>query len=352
MIRILDALHPAEGNANEVWDLFARQVDKRAATEASERVQEKVSGVQGRSDQLRDEALAGLGGGMTWADLTPAIEKWWEAVKETAKTETFATVFEAKRMTVRCVAKDGSAQGGTFKAMVPVGESGTATGQADMTLARGRESISKRTDPATWTGADNDMEVKRKQGLYELSASLLDPSRKDIFAQLKFYQAPEAVVFMPAASPQDSQVFSAISKLVDADQPTLRAIGSQMTRIILAQSTDMGTKYVDKSPANLGTDIHYGKTGTVIRYKGGTGKAARSHEIEARRRNALHYTDILDDPKKLVNEVVVEYRKHASGKFPLFTEIDHKTKQFHILDSSTFRRTGRYIDNQGMEHGG
>jgi hypothetical protein len=125
---------------------------------------------------------------------------------------------------------------------------------------------------------------------------------------------------------------------------------SVLTRIILAQSTDMGTKYVDKSQGNLGTDVHYGETGTVIRYKGGKGMPARSHEIEARRTNALQYTGILDDEKKVVNEVVVEYRKHASGKFPLFTEIDHKNKQFHILDPSSFQRTGRYIDNQGREH--
>ncbi len=350
MLQILDILHGVDGTAKEVWVVFARQVDQRSAAEASGPVQEKVSEVQGRSERLRAEALARLGAGTTWAALAPAISKWSEAMKETARQESFATMYEAKRMTVRGIAKGGEQQGGTFKAQVPVGESGTATGVADMTLDRGRDSISKRTNPATWTGTDNEMEVKRKQGLYELSASLLDPTKDDIFSQLKFYAAPEAVVFMPAASPEDSQVFSAISRLVDADQPTLRTIGSEMTRIILAQGSDMGTKCVDKSEGNQGNAVRYGESGTVIRYKGGTGKPARSHEIEARRENALQYRSILDDPKATVNEVVVEYRNHAGGKFPLFTEIDHQKKQFHILDSTTFKRTGKYIDNKGVEH--
>jgi hypothetical protein len=113
----------------------------------------------------------------------------------------------------------------------------------------------------------------------------------------------------------------------------------------------MGTKLVDMSPGNTWADIRYGESGTVIRYAGGKGKPARAHEIEARRLNALQYFNILDDAKHLVNEVVVEYRRHASGLFPLFTEIDHDAKRFYILNAG-FKRTGQYIDNEGKVHQG
>ncbi len=351
MIKIIDELHQAKSTGgSEVASFFMRQVDKRSAEEPTESVKGKAAMSKKRATELKSNALSKLGGGQTWKDLRPQIDNWWEKVKKAAADDTFATAFQAKRMTVRAIAKDSGQQGGKFPAQIPKGESGTTTGKTDMTLDRNRESIKTRTKPETWTGESQDLTVKQKTGLYELSASLLSPDR-DIFSQLKFYSAPEAVVFMPAASPEDYQILLALTELVDADQAKLREISSEMTRIVLAQSTDMGTKYVDKSPDNLGTDIRYGETGTLIRYAGGTGKPAREHELEARRTNALEYTKILDDSKKLVNEVVVEYRKHASGRFPLFTEIDHKNKRFYILDPTTFQRTGKYIDNSGNEAG-
>jgi Domain of unknown function (DUF4157) len=352
MIRIVNALHaglPGSKEAKEVADYFRKQVDDRSAKEPTAAVEKKTEQEKERAKKLRASGLQSLGPGTSWKELSGKIAAWRKEVKKRAEDETFRTAFEAKRMTVRAIAKDSDQQGGTFKAQVLSGESKTTTGQADMTLERNRASILKRTEPKTWAGEAQDIAVKQKTGLYELSASLLDPDpKRGIFSQLKFYKEPEAVVFMPASTPEDNQIFAAISELVDADQPTLRDISSEMTRITLAQSTDMGTKYVDKSVGNVGTDIRYGESGTLIRYPGGTGKPARAHELEARRTTALEYTKILGDPKKLVNEVVVEYRKHASGRFPLFTHIDHKDKRFYILDpKKNFERTGQYIDDQG-----
>lgn len=347
MIQIIDQLDAAKVPATEVKQYLGRQVDGRAAGESAESVAEKAAALRERGAQIRERALGKLGEGKTWAELSKGIDEWWRILKErTAKDNSFEVVYASARMTVRGVAKGGEQQGGKFKAQIMAGESGTTTGKADMTLERDRKSILDRTNPTTWTSEKSDLAAKQKSGLYELSASLLDPKREDIFAQLKFYSTPEAVVFTPAAYPEDQQIFAAISALADADQPKLREISSEMTRIIGAQSTDMGTKLVDMSAGNTGDDIRYGESGTLIRYAGGKGKAARAHEIEARRLNALQYFNILDDSKHLVNEVVVEYRRHASGLFPLFTEMDRDAKRFYILDSS-FKKTGEYIDNKG-----
>ena len=349
MVAILNELHASPiAAATEVKDYFGRQVDKRAATDPDAAA--KTLRTKRKAAGLRGDALKQLGEGKTWTELSSAIDAWWTELKANAAKDTFAAAFQAKTMTVRVVAKGGSAQGGKFKAQIPVGESNTTTGEAEMELKRDRGSILDRTKPQTWTAEQGDIAAKKITGLYELSASLLDPDRDSgIYPQLKFYSNPEAVVFMPSASPKDLQIFAAISELADANSAKLREIAAELTRITLAQSTDMGTKYVDKSPGNKGTDIRYGESGTIIRYSGGTGKAAREHEIEARRTNALRYTDILADNKHLVNEVVIEYRKHASGRFPLFTEIDHAQKRFYILDPTTFVRTGKYIDNKGIE---
>ena len=349
MIQIVADLHATGvADATEVTQFFSREVDKSAAGESAESVETKVTAIRERATAIRAQARGTLGPGTTWKELEPAIEVWRSEMLERAKKDTFETAYAAGRMTVRGIAKDSEQQGGTFPAQIMSGESGTTTGTAKMSLGRNKLTILDRAKPENWTGETTDRAAKQKTGLYELSASLLDPSRKNIFAQLKFYSSPEAVVFAPAADPSDYQIFAAISELADANLPMLRQISSEMTRIIMAQSTDMGTKYVDMSAGNAGTDIRYGESGTLIRYPGGIGKAARKHELEARKLNALQYPEILKDPKKVVNEVVVEYRKHASGMFPLFTEIDHNSKCFYILDPKTFaKKQGAYIDNQG-----
>ncbi len=351
MIRIIAELKAANV-ANDVSQYFGRQVDKRAAGESSASVKAEAEAIRATRDTMVRNALSLLGKGETWAELSTDIDRWWKALEITAKKDeaTFNAPYMNRQMTVRAVAKNSAAQGGMFKASIMKGESKTTTGDADMSLERDRESILKRTNPENWSGETSDLAAKQKTGLYELSASLLDPSRKDILSQMKFYKAPEAVVFAPAAHPLDQQIFAAISTLADADQPTLRKISSKMTRIIMAQSTDMGTKYVDFSPGNTGTDIRYGESGTLIRHAAGTGKAARSHELEERRLNALMYWRILKDSKQLVNEVVVEYRQHASGLFPLFAKVDHNQKRFYILKKSNFEPTKAYIDNEGTVH--
>ncbi len=349
MIRIIDELHNNKiPGAGEIELFFGGIVTRRAAKESKESVEEKTRRSKAEAAGIRSAALGNLGEGKTWTQLSGKIDAWWEGLKDTARRESFKAALDAGRMTVRSIAKDSAGHGGEFPAQIFVGEAQTDTGKTPMTLVRDRASILTRVKPETWATGASEMEVK-KTGLYELSASLLRSGTK-ILDQMKFYGEPEAVVFMPASTPEDQQIFAAISELADADQHKLREIGSELTRIIMAQSSDMGTKYVDMSAGNAGTDIHYGESGTIIRYAGGSGMPARKHEIEARRTNALRYTDILKANKTRANEVVLEYRKHASDKFPLFTELDHDTKRFYILDPvDGFRRTGKYIDNDGVE---
>src|SRR5207237_1996466 len=105
----------------------------------------------------------------------------------------------------------------------------------------------------------------------------------------------------------------------DRDDTEIRRMKSEVTRLKLAQSSDMGTVYVDTSTRESSPGkFRYGITGTIIRKKGGTGSSATKKELDARRTNALRYKSILEDDVASVNEVVMAYRQHESALFPMY----------------------------------
>ena len=187
---------------------------------------------------------------------------------------------------------------------------------------------------------------KNLKGLHALSATLLDGSKKTIIGQLKPYKN-SIVVFMPVPAEDDMQIFHAVSRLRDPDMKRLRTLRSQMTRITLAQGSDMHTRYVDVSKKKEDpASFRYGVTGRVQRGKGEDEVAADEVDIAARRSNALEHSTILGAGAiQKINEIVMAYRAHESELFPVFAEWDGTANRFWVLDGD-LKPTKSYIDDK------
>lgn len=275
-----------------------------------------------RETRLLSEGFDKLGGKDTWAKLEPKVKEWWKKFKENEAKETFAAAYKANRMSARQI--DLGGRGGRFQVDKLSGEKG-----ATITLSRGIQGIEQRMNPENF----NDQEGashKNERGLHSMSASLLDHRRGSISKQLKFYDNA-IVLFMPAPAEDDLKIVAAIASLEDHDVAFLREVKSKMTRLQLAQSSDMGTTLKDTSTEIDKPQFKYGVAGTIIRKEGGIGMPATATELEARGVNALEYTKILDVGVTTVNEIVMAYRSHASKAFPVYARWDGT--QFHLLDA-------------------
>lgn len=121
-----------------------------------------------------------------------------------------------------------------------------------------------------------------------------------------------------SAEEDDLKIFAAIANLDDRDEAFLREAKSPMTRLKLAQSSDMGTTLTDVSTEGGKDKFSYGATGTVIRKKGGKAWDASATEIKARSTNALEYTKVLADDGKVekgvpAGETEAQVRENAKN---------------------------------------
>lgn len=288
-----------------------------------------------RERRLLDDGLSKLGGAKTWEALAPKIAEWWQTLKKAEASDTFELAYKANRMTARQI--DLGGRGGRFSVAKPDRASGRT-----ITLSRGILGIEERVKAQNFYEPKAGASLEYGKGLHDLSASLLD-KRRNISEQLKFYDNA-VVLFMPVPEEDDLRIFAALSALKDADEQVLRMMASQLTRIKLAQGSDMGTSFVDVSEEGGPDNFKYGSTGTVIRMKGGMAKAATDTELKARATNALEYKKILDAGVTTVNEIVMAYRQHASKSFPMYARWDGTV--FHILDSN-LKPTGEHVTNDG-----
>ncbi len=293
---------------------------------------------QTRHARLIKEGLDRLGGQKPWAELAPKINEWWQDFKTRERQENFTRAFRANRMTARQI--DLGGRGGTFQV-----DTLAKTKGRFMNLARGPKGVEERLKPSNFiNGQENE------KGLHDLSASLLDGA-KPIYQQLKHYEN-SVVLFMPVPEEDDLKVFAALNQLPDRDRDLLRRMGAEMTRLKLAQASDMGTTYADVSKVFGLDEFQYGQTGTIIRRKGGIGMPATPAEIKARETNALEYKKILTANITIVNEVVMAYRQHASKLFPMYARWDEVGNMFHVL-TKDLKPVGYYITNDdGALHKG
>jgi hypothetical protein len=233
-------------------------------------------------------------------------------------------------MTARQVNKGTTARGGAFDVI----NTNDPNKSRSMVLARDVSGIQARLNPANFIDPKTLKSSKNELGLHELSASLLD-GRRPISAQLKGYE-DAYTMFMPLPLEEDLILFDTLNTMgkrdKDIDYKEIRVMRSQLTRVKLAQASDMGTKYVDTSnPTDARAKIRYGVTGTIIREKGSIGKPATETELFDRKTNALRYKSILDNMKTTVNEVVIAYRVHAKKDFPMFSLWNKAAQHYRVI---------------------
>jgi hypothetical protein len=189
-------------------------------------------------------------------------------------------------------------------------------------------------------------------GLHDLSAVLLSTKRGPILNQLAWKEGAQepgkyAVAFMPLPQEADLQVFAVLSakaKLYKTVHGLIHAkvadIRRKMTRVKLANEEDAGSGLV-----NTGT----GWQGKARKYKYGLGLVAIEgkqgetgvDEMKRRQKLALEYKSMLAMMKPLPedqklnpthNEIVIAYRQHASGCFPLFALYRKGGDCFDVID--------------------
>ncbi|SDF43114.1 hypothetical protein SAMN05216553_101606 [Lentzea fradiae] len=330
-------------------DALAKEIEQRKdpvwVEEQERRRKQRWDDQAATERRVLAEGLDALGGsGDTWKERLPQIKQWWERVKADEAKETWHGVYTANRMSARQISATG--RGGTFS-IVNRAERKNVAKRRDILLDRTAGGILKRTDPANFVDPKTGASKKDTEGLYDLSASLLDSRKPVIDKQLKFYK-DAVLVLMPVPTERDAKIFHAISSLKDPDDNFLRAIRSTFTRIRLAQGSDMHTIYVDDTDGpDQPKKVRYGVTGRVHLTGGEVVRADDAH-IAVRRTDALEHSRILGaGATQPVNEIVMVYRQHASPVFPLFAKWDASEKRFDVLDRESLEPTGDHITNKG-----
>jgi hypothetical protein len=292
--------------------------------------------------QSRQEVDVAYREGADWITLTPLINRWFRELKIWESTDNFNTAFQEKRMTVRQVNIGSTARGGSF----PV------DGKL-MHLARDISGIQSRMAPANYFNPEDLRRCKNELGLHDLSASLLTNTRP-IKSQLKHYEEVIAL-FMPLSNEEDLYLFDSLNKTAKnepAGAILMRTLRSQLTRIKLAQASDMGATYSDVGPGETRGHFRYGLNGTIVpeSQRGKlvkTARAATEEELFNRKTNALHYKSILNNPVVTVNEIVMAYRSHASPLFPMFALWNKDARHFRVINTVDMTPTTNIITNQG-----
>ncbi|XVS61003.1 hypothetical protein ACQPYE_22120 [Actinosynnema sp. CA-299493] len=343
-------------------NVFARDIAKNLQVELDGRPelaeQRRVEAQLRRDELARTEArllqqgLDHLGGdGDTWDGRRDRITAWWHEVKVAERAETWASAFAENRMTARQVNNE-SVLGGDFEIRNNHHRLDRAWDRK-ITLDRTLEGVRKRINPAHFNQPETGRNRKNELGLHDLSASLLHGTRDplSIYAQLKPY-ANATVVFMPAPTERDAQVFNAIQSLrtvTEADARLMRKIRNEFTRLRLAQATDMHTYLLNVNDVRDDEPmVRYGHSGLIRRAGKKNEVSVDAIDIATRRTNALeHHVVLAQDGGQVVNEVVVVYRKHESALFPVFAEWNRAMSRFTVLNRETGAPTKAYITNDG-----
>jgi hypothetical protein len=291
------------------------------------------------------------GDGATWEARADRIDAWWKALKANEKKETWKSAFEANRMSARQIGSTKT-MGGEFTVRNKFERTNPKRDRV-ITLDRGATGIQERMKPENFHDPKTSTSKKDEKGLHDLSASLLDGTKAplSILAQLKPYK-DSVVVFMPVPTEDDMQVFHAIVNLEEPDEKALGDMRSKLTRVKYAQGSDMHTTLFDVSAsADQPPKIRYGVTGRAQR-KGEDETMATETDLAARKTNALEHSVILKDGAvQKVNEIVLAYRSHDSGLFPLFARWNADDKQFDVIDpDKDWAPTGARISDAGVWH--
>ena len=346
---LINLLRAVTGPNNLLKDLIrALEFDLKDLRENNERPEEaalREEHINAEIASLEDEAFSARfrvkPTDAAWADIEEEVIDWWLEMKDAEVGIEFEAAFRANRMTARQVNAKG--RRGQFQAQKYGSGPNPATDRW-MVLNNTLEGIEKRKDPRNF----KSQEAVNTEGLHDLSASLLrGDSGTGIYEQLKKYE-DAIVVFMPLPKESDLQIFSALTKVRGMDPSAMAAMSRLLTRPIFAQASDMGTRYTDTSPGSASTGkFEYGLTGTVIRKPRDRARAINAADRAARRKGALSYEAVATSAITRVNEIVMAYRHHASGIFPMYGRWNKEKSHFDVVTANQ-TPTGHIITNDGQ----
>ena len=303
-----------------------------------------VNGVAANLPESRKAVDIAYREGSDWNVLTPLIEQWFADLKAWEGIDTFNAAFQDKRMTCRQVNIDPvTARGGAFD-----------VGGRQMTLARDVPGIKARMVPTNYFHPHTVRPRKNELGLHDLRTSLLTDARP-IKTQLKGYENVLAL-FVPLPTEDDLYLFDSLNqtaKKEPAGAVLMKTLRSQLTRVKLAQASDMGSTFQNAPLPGQPERFRYGLDGTIIgeNQRGRAvkiGAPATAEELFNRKTNALRYKSILVNPVTTVNEIALAYRQHASPLFPMFTQWNQAAQHFRVYDTNTMTPIAVAITNQGV----
>ena len=270
-------------------------------------------------------------------ELLPLVTGWFTELKKWESEETWDRAFDAGRMTFRVVNPNSNTTPPKIDKVT--GKIGDLTvvqtkAQPMSFLDRSAQGINNRLNPENFS-LDKKASQKMTLGLHDLPATLLDPKRR-ISDQAKGYFSPTKAVYLPVPMQEDLSLFYRLSDLSKGefkDSPgfavKVQEIRNSLTRIKLAQSTDMGTSYVNlQKPNDDRVHIRYGLYGKITDPPQGESKPiarqATVEELKNRLENRVKYHAIIS-AKYGHNEIVISYRSHGNPRlFPMFTEFISK----------------------------
>ena len=286
------------------------------------------------------------------SDLTEAIWRWWNLYKRSEAQDTFVRAFEQKRL---CITQrpEGTVEY-DMKANVIPAEKQSYPG---VKYAVGTDSLAARMDPANFTGVVHaGMKQKYALGLFDLSASLLNPEYDSIKGQLRWTfdgsKGKWPVIFIALPDQDDVALYNLLKSYTRTNRDPIllgmvRFIRHRMTRPKLADPKDMGAGPYDISPEGRPAKIKYGwKTSA----RGVVSEVTKERSNTA----AFHYQSILDEAKPITgrgdkkvvssNEITVALRQTASTRFPVVTEFDQGQNAFMLKHPSLLFPTGQIPD--------
>ncbi len=303
------------------------------------------------------------------------MNKWWDSYKIWEGHDRFLAAFKEGRMTIR-QAPGVATTYGEFegkKSDVNFSVNRGTEGKVNYPKERYRVDVGamrERLNPANFGRMEGGERLKYKRGLHDLSASLCVPSIPLLTKQMRW--KPTNVpgkadnwitVFMPMAQPEDMELFSVLNSMAKLAPQAIRLrvaeMRRRMSRIMFADSVDIGAGLRDNAAPGSDPKFRYGQTSPLSHSGNLTGQDL------LRAQKALNYPSILPKPPSSlpktplpppiipsgvsgspppppsppggpgndgnVNEVVVAYREHEGVRFPLFTQYDNMRGCFHCL---------------------
>lgn len=332
---------------------------------------------------LRDQLHVILDYGETWVidnwpRVKPRIETWWKVYKRWESTDTFDEAFLDNRMTVRTFDQDFDKQvSKTFgKGTISFPDNRFF---ADSQYTRLGSTDQQRHGNAYATGAKQDFHAKRgidssafanpanfasritkyEAGLHDLSASLLN-HKFPIPDQVHNQGQGVHYSFLPLSWPEDQEVLYRLILLAKKLRTTLpmlydmvRGYRAAMTRVKLAQDSDMGVGYTAVPVAEPGDGpaykLRYGLGNKTTLTGNPVATLVTPERYAARQRAARNFREILLTEyaaKGHKNEIVIAIRQHA-GRFPVHAFLKGFDLVCYEIDDNKMKETGHKISLNG-----